>query len=711
VSAGPGAHEPFVPASRRISELTPRALALGCLLGIVFAASSVYLALKIGMTVSASIPIAVLSVTLLRALGRATILENNIVQTAGSAGESIAFAVATVPPALLLMGQELSAGMVMRVATLGGLLGILMMIPLRRGLIVAEHGRLTYPEGTACAEVLIAGERGGAGARLVFGGFGVGAAYKLACAGLRLFSEVPQRALAAYRGGSLACEVAPELLGVGYIIGPRIAGITVAGGVLSYLVLAPAIAFFGAGAAEPLFPAQQLIRDMGPQELRNSYILYIGAGAVTMGGLIGLLRALPTMAAALRSGLADLTRGLRLAPTSERTDRDIPLGLVVGGAALLAIALWRAPGLHLDLLGAALMLLFGFIFVTVSSRITGEIGSSSNPISGMTISALLLCCLIFLGLGLEGEWVRAAVISVGSVVCVAAANAGTTSQDLKTGFLVGATPWRQQVAIALGALTSALVVGYVLLFLNDAYTTVVPRSFDGVRLESAARGRRAGPDGREYEIRYLGTPRGDALPGEYLTEPDGTIRFLVDPGIGGVETRVGGHRVPKFDAPKARLMSLVVDGIMTRRLPWVLVLLGAFIALAVEACGVPSLPFAVGAYLPFSTTTALFAGGAVRWLVDRRAPPRAGAAAESSPGVMLASGYIAGGAITGVVLAAIAARGGSDALALGDALGPISRSGGVSLLAFALLAAWLYLRGTRRAVPDGEGGVAHTSLR
>jgi putative OPT family oligopeptide transporter len=696
-------HEPFVPASLEPSELTPRALLLGCLLGIVFAASSVYLALKIGMTVSASIPIAVLSVTLLRAVRRGTILENNIVQTAGSAGESIAFAVATVPPALLLMGQELSPGMVMRVATLGGLLGILMMIPLRRGLIVAEHGRLTYPEGTACAEVLIAGERGGAGARLVFGGFAVGAAYKFASAGLRLFSEVPQRALSAFRGGSVACEVAPELLGVGYIIGPRIAGITVAGGVLSYLVLAPAIAFFGGGSAEPIFPAQKLIRDMGPQELRNSYILYIGAGAVTMGGLIGLLRALPTMAAALRAGLADLGRGLRLAPTSERTDRDIPLGLVLGGAALLAVALWRAPGLHLDLVGAGLMLLFGFVFVTVSSRITGEIGSSSNPISGMTISALLLCCLIFLGLGFDGEGARAAVISVGSVVCVAAANAGTTSQDLKTGFLVGATPWRQQVAIALGALSSALVVGYVLLFLNDAYTTVVPRSFEGVRIESAARGRRLAPDGREYEIRYLGAPRGGALPGQYLTDSDGTIRFLVDPGIGGVETRIGERSVPKFDAPKARLMSLVVDGIMTRRLPWVLVLLGAFIALAVEACGVPSLPFAVGVYLPFSTTTALFAGGAVRWLAELRAPPRGSAAAESSPGVMLASGYIAGGAITGVVLAAVAARGWSDALAWGDALGPISRHAGVALLAFALLAAWLYLRATRPGAAAQQG--------
>jgi putative OPT family oligopeptide transporter len=698
VSAEP--HRPFVPAAHHVPELTARALVLGSLLGILFAASSVYLALKVGMTVSASIPIAVLSITLFRLVRRATILENNIVQTAGSAGESIAFAVATVPPALLIMGHEMSAGLVTLVAALGGLLGILMMIPLRRGLIVKEHGVLPYPEGTACAEVLIVGEKGGTDARLVFTGFFVAAAYKLASAGLHLFREVPERVLATFRGGSVACEVAPELLGVGYIIGPRIAGITVAGGVLSYLVLAPAIVFFGQAAETPLFPAEKLVRDMAPHEVRNAYILYIGAGAVTMGGLIGLARALPTIAAAFASGLRDLAGGLRGAATGDRTDRDLPLGIVGVGSLLLAAALWLAPPLHLNALGALLMLGFGFVFVTVSSRITGEIGSSSNPISGMTISAVLLTALVFVALGRTGEWARAAVISVGAVVCVAAANAGTTSQDLKTGFLVGATPWRQQVAIAVGALTSALVVGYVLLFLNDAYTTVVPKAYADVRIESAAAGQQRGPDGRDYEVRYLREPLGAARVGKYLTEPDGQIRFLVDPGIAGVESEVDGRIVPKLDAPKARLMSLVVDGIMTQKLPWSLVLLGAFIAAAVELSGVSSLPFAVGVYLPFSTTTALFAGGALRFLAERRSPLRAhGAAepAESSPGVLLASGFIAGGAICGVLLAVVAAYGWSDSLDLGTALlGALSRSNAVALAAFAALGGFLYRQATAK---------------
>ncbi|MCC7542006.1 MAG: oligopeptide transporter, OPT family, partial [Deltaproteobacteria bacterium] len=553
--------------------MTIKALVLGSVLGIVFAGSSVYLALKVGMTVSASIPIAVLSITLFRALARATILENNIVQTAGSAGESIAFAVATVPPALLIMGYDMNPWLVMLVAVLGGALGILMMIPLRRGLIVKEHGKLAYPEGTACAEVLMVGEKGGTDAKMVFLGFGVGVAYKLLNAGFRLWSEAPETLLywtervrdaagrvtskvAGFNGGSVAAEISPELLGVGYIIGPRVAGVTVAGGVLSYLVLIPALKFFGQYIDVNVFPADTLIRDMGVHQIRNNYILYIGAGAVTMGGMISLGRALPSIANALKSGIADLFGGRALAAQGDRTDRDMPMSFVVIGSLVLVLVMWLAPPLHLNFVGAVLMIVFGFIFVTVSSRITGEIGSSSNPISGMTISAVLLTCLIFLALGWTDDWARAAVLSVGAVVCVAASNGGTTSQDLKTGFLVGATPWKQQVAIIVGAVTSAVVVGWILLFLNDAYTTIVPKHFDDVRLrgepagwvqltldaqggveraDEVAAGTRGGARNPVLALRRLTEIRGEARPGAYLTTEAGEIRYVMDPGIGGVE--------------------------------------------------------------------------------------------------------------------------------------------------------------------------------
>ncbi|MEK7746845.1 MAG: oligopeptide transporter, OPT family, partial [Elusimicrobiota bacterium] len=380
-------------------EFTWASVILGAVLGIVFGASSLYLVLKVGMTVSASIPIAVLSITIFRlfsrltGMRRATILENNMVQTTGSAGESIAFGVGVTMPALMILGYEMDVARVMVVASLGGLLGVLMMIPLRRAFIVKQHGRLPYPEGTACADVLIVGEQGGSSAKTVFTGFGLAVLYKVLMSGLKLWKDVPERALGFFKGAAISGEVAPELLGVGYIIGTRISCVMVAGGVLASWVLIPAIKLFGDGLPAPLFPATKLIRDMGPDEIWKSYVLYIGAGAVAAGGIISLFQALPVIWGSIKSGFSDLAAGSAHKGTrsKQRTEDDLPNWVVVAGSAALVAAIAGAPMLGLGLgvkgiLGALLIVLFGFLFVTVSSRLTGEIGSSSNPISGMTVA-------------------------------------------------------------------------------------------------------------------------------------------------------------------------------------------------------------------------------------------------------------------------------------------------------------------------------------
>ena len=479
--------QPFVPATQSPAELTIRALVLGALLGLVFAASSVYLALKIGLTVSASIPIAVLSVAFFRTLGRSTILENNIVQTTGSAGESIAAGIVFTLPAILLMGYDLSVGKVAIVAVVGGVMGILLMIPLRRALIVKEHGNLTYPEGTACAEVLVAGEKGGLQARRLFQAFGLAFGYKFLMSGLKAWKEYPGWISQGYKGASISAEVSPELLGVGYIIGPRIAGYLFSGGCIAYLVLIPAIKLFGSGLTKPIFAETKLIADMSPSEVRANFVFYIGAGAVATAGIIALIRALPTIVSAFRSGFQDLRGSLGDATTRLRTDVDLPIWVTLAGAAALALLLTLLPQLSVNLLGALLIVVFGFFFVVVSSRITGEIGVSANPVSGMTIAALIGTTAIFLLIGWTGIDHRVGAISIAGVIAVAASNAGATSQDLKTGFLVGATPRRQQIAIVVGAVTSALVVGWTLTLLNNSYTTIVPERHPGVTLEADRR--------------------------------------------------------------------------------------------------------------------------------------------------------------------------------------------------------------------------------
>jgi putative OPT family oligopeptide transporter len=732
-------HKPFVPSSARIPELGILPLALGTLLGIVFGAASLYLALRIGMTISASIPIAVMSISIFKWIAKAfrtrqaTILENNIVQTTGSAGESIAFGVAVTMPALMILGYDMDLLRIVTVAVLGGLLGILMMIPLRRGLIVKEHGRLAYPEGTACAEVLIAGEKGGTNAKTVFTGFGVGFLFKLANGdgGLRLIKGVPEKVLSWFKGGSVSMECAPELMGVGYIIGPRIAGIMCAGGVLAYLVLIPAIKIFGEGLGAPMFPERDLrIADMDPHQIRNAYVLYIGAGAVAAGGIISLFRVLPTLASAFGAGLKDLTAGAKgggRASEVERTDRDLPMTVVVVGSLGLVLALMLLPSLHVSFWAALLILLFGFLFVTVSSRLTGEIGSSSNPISGMTVATLLLTCLIFLSQDWTTPADRVAALSIAAVVCIASSNGGTTSQDLKTGFLVGATPRNQQIGILVGALCSALVIGGTLKLFNDSKTIYAARSFEyrvdpgrfegqeplkGVdsRLDQGVYNvvhfidenapkvvDPAGPEGAQEK--YL------VPPGKYLVDDSGTIRYLVDPGINGVLTerdlapgQTETTKVTKFDAPKARLMSLIIDGILTQKLPWGLVLLGVFIAITLELAGISSLPFAVGVYLPIGASTPIWAGGIVRWLVDRRRRGASAAESDSSPGVLLSSGLIAGGAIAGMTLALIAGTNAdlSESLDLSAMVGALGQSDLVALLAFAAIGVFVYLVGREK---------------
>src|SRR5829696_376546 len=381
--------KPYIPPTQSPAELTVRAVILGAVLGIIFAASSVYLALKIGLTVSASIPIAVLAVAFFRTLGKSTILENNIVQTTGSAGESIAAGIVFTLPAILLMGYDLSVGKVAIVAVVGGVMGVLLMIPLRRALIVKEHGRLTYPEGTACAEVLVAGEKGGLQARRLFQAFGIAFTYKFLMSGLKAWKEYPGWVSTGYKGASISAEVSPELLGVGYIIGPQIAGYLFAGGFLAYLVLIPAIKLFGSGLTQPIFAETKLIKDMSPGEVRAEFVFYIGAGAVASAGIIALLRALPTIVGAFRSGFQDLKGSVGDATTRLRTDIDMPIWVTIAGSIALAVILTFLPQVGVNLLGAVLIVIFGFFFVVVSSRITGEIGVSANPISGMTIAALI----------------------------------------------------------------------------------------------------------------------------------------------------------------------------------------------------------------------------------------------------------------------------------------------------------------------------------
>ena len=621
-------HKPYIPADKEIPEFTPKAVIFGALFGVIFGASTVYLALKAGLTVSASIPIAVLSISVLRLFGRPTILENNIVQTIGSAGESVASGVAFTVPALLFLSPGSNGasfftyGTIMTLAAVGGTLGVLLMVPLRRSLIVAEHGNLPYPEGAACADVLIAGEKGGRMAGLVFGGVAVAAVYKALNTIFNFWKDTVTFATSATSklpNAVVSSEVSPEYLGVGYILGPRIGGIMVSGSVIAWLVLIPLLTVLAIpdatidaqlaslGFAQAKIDAWRASND--PERYYRAYVRLIGAGAVTMAGIITLIRTTPTIVKSLKSSMASIQGGPG-GRGQRRTERDIPIGVVVIGTLALAGILAVLPILPGTLSGklvmAVLMIVFGFLFVTVSSRIVGIIGSSSNPISAMTIATLLATCVVFLALGLGGDLNQPVALSVGAIVCIAAANAGATSQDLKTGFLVGATPVRQQIGLVIGVLVSTLVIGLTIRFLDTSFATA--------------------------------------------TEPHG----------------IGGN---KFPAPQATLMATIIKGVMSQNLDWSYLLIGAGLSLTVFLCGVSPLAWAVGVYLPISTTFPIFVGGLLRWLCDKLRGEKE--ESEISTGMLFATGLVAGGTLTGVFSAILKAipAGDSDVLTVCQGIG------------------------------------------
>jgi putative OPT family oligopeptide transporter len=667
--------QPYVPADETRPELTIRALIFGGLFGVLFGAVTVYVGLRAGLTVAASIPIAVLSISILRALGKASILENNIVQTAGSAGESVAGGVIFTLPALIFLGFPLEQSRIFLLALIGGCLGVCFMIPLRRQLIVKEHGNLLYPEGTACADVLIAGDKGGSFASRVFAGLGLGGLYTFFANGnlFSAFPGTPQYNPKWYPGSSVRADVTSEYLGVGYIIGPKIAGVIFAGGVFAWMVVMPAIKFFGSHATGPIYPGTVPIADMAPEDLWARYIRPMGAGAVAAAGLITLLKTLPTIIAALRAGAKDLAAGSAGAAGKRRTDRDLSLKWALIGAAVLMLVMWGmltfypVPGAHTsaiqNVFAALLVVVFGFLFVTVSSRITGLIGTSSNPISGMAIATLMATCAMFLVMGWTLPAFFALAISIGGVVCIASANAGNTSQDLKTGFLVGATPAKQQLALVFGVAISVIAIGYTLKGMNDALEEFQPAIIaidinhlpSGVNADNNTKFERptvplTGGDGKLLgkDQSVQGMTLLVALNSSQV--PDG--HYFYNPQSGKIEVQwVHGIGSRNAAAPQARLMATVINGILTRKLPWGLILLGVFLVIAVEILGIRSLSFAVGFYIPVSTTLAIFCGGIVRWLVEKAAE-RAGQKTEESdvsPGSLYASGLIAAGGIVGLL--------------------------------------------------------------
>jgi putative OPT family oligopeptide transporter len=616
-------------AGETLSEFTWKAVLTGIVLGIVFGAANTYLGLLAGLTISTSIPVAVLTVVAFRAFGAAglrhSILESNISQTVGSASSSVASGVLFTIPALFIWGMNPAWAQITLLAMAGGLIGVLFMIPLRRFLIAQEHGRLPYPEGMACAEVLVAAEGGGKQAHGVFWGIGVGMAFQLLVQGLNVVKSTFQVAFPFK--ASIAARVNAPLLGVGYILGIRIATVMVAGGALSSLVLIPLINLWGQGVAEPVFPETvKLIPAMSSGEIWDRYIRYIGAGAVATAGIITLVKSIPTMIESFKLGLGQIKRRVGQAmPEVDRTERDLSFRTVLVLLVVIVAALAIVPGVlgYLDsfvarALAAVCIAVFAFFFVTVSSRIVGLVGVTSNPTSGMAIATLLGTSVVFLLMGWTDTLGKATALMVGTAVCIAASIAGDTSQDLKTGFILGATPYRQQVGELIGVLTSAGFVCLVVIVLND------------------------------------GTPG----------------------GLGG----------PELPAPQAVLMKLVVDGVLDQSLPWALIFIGVGIAAVAALFRVPTLPFAVGVYLPLSTMGAVFLGGLLRWHLTRKQSPEV-AESRRERGILFGSGLVGGGGLTGVLLAiwVVAVRGGHPIAGFPPAL---SNPLAVGLGAMAYHATW-----------------------
>jgi putative OPT family oligopeptide transporter len=655
-TAPPGEFRPYVGPEESVGEFTLRAIVLGALFGILFGAVSVYVGLRAGLTVSASIPIAVLSISILRAFGRSTILENNIVQTTGSAGESAAAGVIFTIPALIFLGFSLNTEYwrVFFLALLGGTLGVLFMIPLRRQLIVKEHGNLTFPEGTACADVLVAGERGGSFAGRVFWGLGLGGAYTFAMNTLGLWPAQPDYQPQWLPGASMRCTITSEYLGVGYIIGPRVAGFLFAGGVISWLVMMPAMRFFGSLAPNAaLYPSTVPIPQMSPDQLWATYIRPMGAGAVAASGLITLIKTTPTILAALRAGLKDVRAKQESMPAASRTERDLSMTVVIGGSILIMVMIWAflrfkpVPGAEVsafsNLIAAFFIVVFGFLFVTVASRISGLIGNSSNPISGMTIATLMATCAVFLVIHWTASAYAVLALTIGGVVCIAAAIAGATSQDLKTGFLVGATPAKQQVALVIGVLVSSLAIGGTLILMNVGLAQYKPLEIP-LDINNLPTGVERQDNHYVHEAKTYVLV--NALGSSVI--PDG--KYLYDPATKQIEIQwEQGIGSAKAAAPQARLMATVINGILNRRLPWRLVFLGVFLVIAIEILGIRSLPFAVGSYISIGTTMAMFLGGLVRWLAEQGVEKNSGGESEVSPGALYSSGLIAAGGVFGLL--------------------------------------------------------------
>ena len=585
--------KPYIPADKVVPEFTVTALLIGILLAIVFGAANAYLGLLVGMTVSASIPAAVISMGIIRVILRKdSILENNMVQTIGSAGESVAAGAIFTLPALFLWAEEgkidfPSILTIFLIALFGGVLGVCFMVPLRQALIVEEHGTLPFPEGTACAEVLLAGEEGGSKAGTVFAGLGIAAVYKFLADGTQLFKSEIGHAFESYKGSQVGIQVLPALAGVGYICGPKISSYMFAGGTLSWFVLMPMIALFGAVAT--IFPASKTVTELltmeggGPSALWSNYIKYIGAGAVATGGIISLIKSLPLIIRTFKQAI-DSMKNKNAAHKGLRTEQDLPIPVLIAVALVIAVLIWLIPTFPVNLIGALIIVVFGFFFATVSSRMVGLIGSSNNPVSGMTIATLLFATVILKATGTTGITGMVGAISIGGIICIVAAIAGDASQDLKTGFIVGATPKKQQLGEIIGVVASAAAIGFVLYLLNEAW----------------------------------------------------------------------GYGTEKIPAAQATMMKMLVEGIMNGELPWALIFIGVFIAIVVEILHMPVMPFAVGMYLPFSLSAGIMAGGVVRILVEKRKGTEKEKKARTDRGLLFTSGMIAGEGIVGILLAVFA---------------------------------------------------------
>lgn len=634
---------PYILPEKSVLELSLRGIVLGAILGIVFGAASVYLGLRVGLTTSASIPIAVMAITILKKMHGNTVLENNIVQTVGSAGESIAAAVVFTVPALIFLGFPLQMSITLLIALTGGVLGVLMMIPLRRYLIVKEHDTLRFPEGTACAEIIKAGEVGGTSATKIFRGIYLGAVWKAFPTLFGFWQPSVEKHIPFYRGSSWAMDAAPELMGVGYIIGWQTSLIMVGGGLMASFIISPIIAFIGQAVTTPIYPGPIPIGDMTTSDIWRYYIRYMGAGAVATGGIIGLLRASPAILDSLRSSIRQLTleRGENGGGSAIlRTEHDTPITVVGIGSLLIAVFIWLVPVFQMNLLGAILIVLFGFLFSVVSARITGIVGSSSSPLSGMTIAVLIGTCLIFLAVGWSGQSYTYLALIVGAVVCIAISNAGTTAQDLKTGHLLGATPRSQQLALLIGVVTSASIIGITMLLLNESIAREVSLTQPfTVQAEMTDRAESiVGKDGNNYLFVKVVDVEGIA-PGNYLVDPSTMMAKY---------QRIDGIGTQDLPAPQSNLMAVLISGLLEQKLPWGLIIIGACIALFMELIGMHSLTFSVGFYLPLSSTFPIFVGGIIRKIADKRYKRKPDAADESE-GTLLSSGLIAGGALLGVL--------------------------------------------------------------